>query len=144
MQLQARRAAAIDGHGKAGVFHPTKVAHRGFPSPTLMRVFFLLIYKFPLCMEQSAWAQIGSVSDVNQRTYYYIIILIIQGKQNQYSKVKHIGYIYNTNPILYPLFIIAFYFFNYQGKNCAKSFLLFQQLKNYYNLYIFPSSIKVP
>ena len=73
----------------------------------------------------------------------YIIILIIQGKQNQYSKVKYIGCIRNTNPILYPLSIIAFYFFNRQGKDSAKSFLSFQQLEDYYNLYIFPSSIKV-
>ena len=50
----------------------------------------------------------------------------------------------NTNPILYPLSIIAFYFFNYQGKDSAKSFLSFQQLEDYYNLYIFPGSVKVP
>ena len=43
----------------------------------------------------------------------YIVILRRQGKQNQYNKVKYICYIRNTNPILYPLSIIAFYFFNY-------------------------------
>ena len=74
----------------------------------------------------------------------YIIILIIQGKQNQYSKVKYISSTRNANPILYPLSIIAFYFFNYQGKNSVKSFPSFQQLEDYYNLYVFPSSIKVP
>ena len=55
-QPQARRAAATDGHGKTGVFHPTEVAHRVFPSPISSRVFFLSIYKFPLCTEQSAQA----------------------------------------------------------------------------------------
>jgi len=54
------------------------------------------------------------------------------------------GYIRNTNPILYPLSIIAFYFFNRWGKDSAKSFLSFRQPEDYYNLYIFPSSIKVP
>ena len=41
----------MGGHGKAGVFYPTEVAYRVFPSPILIRVFFLLIYKFPLCIE---------------------------------------------------------------------------------------------
>jgi len=31
----------------------------------------------------------------------------------------------NANLILYPLFIVAFYFFNYWGKDSAKSFLSF-------------------
>jgi len=53
------------------------------------------------------------------------------------------GYMRNTNPILYPLSVIAFYFFNRWGKDGAKSFLFFRQLENYYGLYIFPSSIKV-
>jgi len=49
----------------------------------------------------------------------------------------------NANPILYPLSTIAFYFFNHWGKDSTKSFPSFQQPEDYYNLYIFPSSIKV-
>jgi hypothetical protein len=45
------RAAAIDRYGKIGVFYPTEVAYRVFLSPILLRVFFLLIYKFLLCTE---------------------------------------------------------------------------------------------
>jgi hypothetical protein len=41
----------MDGYGKIGVFYPTKVAYRVFPSPISIRVFFLSIYKFPLCTE---------------------------------------------------------------------------------------------
>jgi len=50
----------------------------------------------------------------------------------------------NTDPILCPLSAIAFYFFNCWGKDGAKSFLSFWQLEDYYNLYIFLGSIKVP
>ena len=49
----------------------------------------------------------------------------------------------NINPILYPLSVIAFYFFNCWGKDSAESFLSFQQPEDYYNLYTFPKSIKV-
>jgi hypothetical protein len=41
----------MDGYSKTGVFYSTEVAYRVFPSPISSRVFFLLIYKFPLCME---------------------------------------------------------------------------------------------
>ena len=54
------------------------------------------------------------------------------------------GCIQNADPILCPLSAIAFYFFNHWGKDGAKSFPFFQQLEDYYNLYVFPSSIKVP
>ena len=50
----------------------------------------------------------------------------------------------NSNLVLYPLSTIAFYFFYYQGRDSTKKLLLFRQLEDYYNLYIFPSSIKVP
>ena len=71
-------------------------------------------------------------------------MLIRQRKQNQYSKVKYIGYIQNSNLVLYPLSTIAFYFFYYQGRDSTKKLLLFRQLEDYYNLYVFPSSVKVP
>jgi len=54
------------------------------------------------------------------------------------------GYMRNTNPILCPLSAIAFYFFNRWGKDGAESFLSFWQLEDYYGLYVFPGSIKVP
>ena len=47
----AHRAAVMDGYSKIGVFYPTEVAYRVFPSPILIRVFILLIYKFPLNIE---------------------------------------------------------------------------------------------
>ena len=49
----------------------------------------------------------------------------------------------NTDPILYPLSVIAFYLFNCWGKNSTESFLSFQQPEDYYNLYIFPGSVKI-
>ena len=39
MQLQARRAAAIDGYGKSGFFYPTEVAYRVFPPLTQLQKF---------------------------------------------------------------------------------------------------------
>ena len=46
----------------------------GFFRPLHQRGFSSCQFKFPLYMEQSAWAQIGSVSDVNQRSYYIILL----------------------------------------------------------------------
>jgi NAD-dependent oxidoreductase involved in siderophore biosynthesis len=46
-----RRIGCSRRHDKIGVFYPTEVAYRVFPSPILLRVFFLSIYKFPLCTE---------------------------------------------------------------------------------------------
>jgi len=54
------------------------------------------------------------------------------------------GCIQNADPILCPLSAIAFYFFNCWGKDSAESFPSFQQPEDYYNLYVFPGSIKIP
>jgi hypothetical protein len=73
-----------------------------------------------------------------------MIMSMRQGKQNQHSKVEYIGCMQNADPILCPLSALAFYFFNRWGKDSAKEFPSFRQPKDYYNLYVFPSSVKVP
>jgi len=54
------------------------------------------------------------------------------------------GCMQNADLIFCPLFTIAFYFFNYWGKNGIKSFPSFWQPEDYYNLYVFFGNIKVP
>jgi len=51
---------------------------------------------------------------------------------------------WNADPILCPLSAIAFYFFNHWGKDSVESFPSFWQSEDYYNLYVFPSNIKIP
>ena len=73
-----------------------------------------------------------------------MIMSMTQGKQNQHGKVEYMGCMRNADPILCPLSAIAFYFFNRWGKDGAKSFPSFRQPEDYYDLYVFPGSIKVP
>jgi hypothetical protein len=63
-----------------------------------------------------------------------------QGKRNQYGKVEYMGCMRNANP----LSSLAFYFFSRWGKDDAESFPSFRQPEDYYNLYVFPGSNKVP
>ena len=63
-----------------------------------------------------------------------------QGKQNQYGKVEYMGCMRNADP----LSSLAFYFFSRWGKDGAESFPSFRKSEDYYNLYVFPSSNKVP
>jgi hypothetical protein len=67
-----------------------------------------------------------------------------QGKQNQHGKVEYMGYIRNADPILCPLSALAFYFFYRWGRNGALEFPSFRQPEDYYDLFVFPGSIKVP
>ena len=73
-----------------------------------------------------------------------MVMSMTQGKQNQHGKVEYMGCMRNADPILCPLSAIAFYFFNRWGKDGAESFPSFRQPEDYYNLYTFPGSIKVP
>ena len=73
-----------------------------------------------------------------------MVMSMTQGKQNQHGEVEYMGCMRNADPILCPLSAIAFYFFNRWGKDGAESFPSFRQPEDYYNLYVFPGSIKVP
>ena len=73
-----------------------------------------------------------------------MIMTMRQGKQNQHGKVEYMGCIWNADPILCPLSALAFYFFYRWGRNGALRFPSFRQLKDYYDLFVFPGSIKVP
>lgn len=51
----------------------------------------------------------------------------------------------NVNPIVCPHSALAFYFVNRWGKDgTAKNFPSFRQPEDYYDLYAFPDSVKVP
>jgi hypothetical protein len=72
-----------------------------------------------------------------------LIITMKQRKQNQHGKVEYIGCIRNADPILCPLSALAF-FFNRWGKDGAPGFPSFRQPEDYYDLFVFSSSIKTP
>ena len=73
-----------------------------------------------------------------------MIMSMRQGKQNQYGKVEYMGCMRNVDPVLCPLSALALYFFNRWGKDGAETFPSFRQPEDYYNLYVFPGSVKVP
>jgi hypothetical protein len=73
-----------------------------------------------------------------------MIMSMRQGKQNQHGKVEYMGCMRNADPVLCPLSAVAFYFFNRWGKDGAERFPSFRQPEDYYNLYVFPGSVKVP
>jgi hypothetical protein len=69
-----------------------------------------------------------------------------QGNQNQHGKVEYMGCIRNADPILCPLSALAFYFFYFfhrWRKDVALGFPSFRQPEDYYDLFVFPDSIKV-
>jgi len=73
-----------------------------------------------------------------------MIMTMRQGKQNQHGKVEYIGCIRNADPVLCPLSALAFYFFYRWGRNGALEFPSFRQPEDYYGLFVFPGSIRVP
>ena len=73
-----------------------------------------------------------------------LIITVKQRKQNQHGKAEYMGCIRNADPILCPLSALAFYFFNRWGKDGALGFPSFRQPEDYYDLFVFPGSIKTP
>jgi hypothetical protein len=73
-----------------------------------------------------------------------MIMTMRQGKVNQRGKVEYIGCIRNIDSLLCPLSALAFYFFNRWGKAGAQPFPSFRQPEDYYNLYVFPGSVRAP
>jgi hypothetical protein len=73
-----------------------------------------------------------------------LIMTMRQGKHNQHGKVKYMGCIRNVDLILCPLSALAFYFFYQWGWDSALGFPSFKQPEDYYNLFTFPGSIKMP
>lgn len=74
-----------------------------------------------------------------------MIMTMRQGKQNQHGKTEYMGCIRNADPVLCPLSALAFYFFNRWGKDGAQAqFPSFRQPEDYYDLFVFPGSVKVP
>ena len=69
-----------------------------------------------------------------------MLMSMTQGKQNQHGKVGYMGCMRNADP----LFAIAFLLSNRWGKDGAESFPSFPQPEDYYDLYVFPGSIKAP
>ena len=54
------------------------------------------------------------------------------------------GCMRNSDLVLCPLSTMAFYFFYRWGRDSAEKLPPFRQLEDYYNLYVFPGSVKVP
>jgi hypothetical protein len=73
-----------------------------------------------------------------------MIMSMRQGKLNQHGKVEYMGCMRNVDPILCPLSALAFYFFFRWGREGAGMFPTFRQPEDYYELYVFPGSVKVP
>jgi hypothetical protein len=73
-----------------------------------------------------------------------LIMTMRQGKQNQHGKVEYMGCIRNVDPVLCPLSALAFYFFCRWGRDGAGGFPSFRQPEDYYDLFVFPGSTKVP
>ena len=73
-----------------------------------------------------------------------MIMTMRQGKQNQHGKIEYMGCMRNIDPILCPLFALAFYFFNRWGKAGAQPFPSFRQPEDYYGHYALPGSVRVP
>jgi hypothetical protein len=73
-----------------------------------------------------------------------MVMSMRQGKQNQHGKVEYMGCMRNSDLILCPLSAMAFYFFYRWGRDGAEKFPSFRQPEDYYNLYVFSGSVKVP
>lgn len=73
-----------------------------------------------------------------------MIMSMRQITQNQHGKVMYMGCIGNADPVLCPLSAVAFYIFTRWGKDGAEMFPSFRQPEDYYNLYVFPGTLKVP
>jgi len=71
-----------------------------------------------------------------------MIMSMRQGKQNQHGKVEHgLHAERRSHPL--PSFRLGFYFFRW-GREGAGKFPSFRQPEDYYYLYVFPGSVKVP
>ena len=73
-----------------------------------------------------------------------MIMSMRQGKQNQHDKIEYMSCMRNVDPIVCPLSALAFYLFYRWGKDGAMRFPSFRQPEDYYNIYVFPGSVKVP